>query len=102
MWSAGTPTPFPGLVAELRFDLELTILCVVLFALVVAGCVMVVRVRSWRDEETTPVSLEEQIQSYQTLVDRGELDPREFERIKARLEQKAAETPPPESQSRDR
>jgi len=29
------------------------------------------------------------------LVERGELSPQEFERIKVRLEQKAVETPPP-------
>ena len=94
MCRPGPRTLCPGLVAQLRFDLELTILCVALFALIVVGCIIVVRVRNWRYEETAPFSLEEQIQSYQNLVARGELDEREFERIKARLEQKAAETPP--------
>jgi hypothetical protein len=93
MWSPGPSTSSPGLFAQLCFDLELTILCILLVTLIVAGCIVVVRVRRWQYEETTPVSLEEQIQSYQALVERGELDPREFERIKARLEQKAADRP---------
>ena len=36
-----------------------------------------------------PASLGEQVRHYQDLVDRGELDPEEFERIKAQLEQQA-------------
>jgi hypothetical protein len=86
------------LMAELRIDWELTGLCVLLAALIIAGCVAVVRVRRWRHVESTPLSVAEHLQSYQTLVERGELDPREFERIKARLEkrqeEKAAEPEP--------
>ena len=85
-----------GPFAQLRFDLELTILGILLIVLIVAGCVAVVRLRRWRYEESAPAALEDQLQSYQTMVERGELAAQEFERIKAHLEQKSAE-PQPES-----
>lgn len=106
MWSA-RPSSIPaGLFAQLRFDLELIVYGVLLILLIVAGCVVVVRVRRWwRDEQGAPVSVEDQIKNFYVLVERGELDPKEFERIKARLEQarleqtdleeKAAEPPIP-------
>ena len=97
MWSA-RPLSIPaGLFAQWRFDLELTIYGILLVILIVAGCVAVVRVRRWRDEQGAPPSLEDQIKNYYALVERGELDPKEFERIKARLEEKETEppTPPP-------
>jgi len=90
----------PLLLAELRIDWELTALCVLLIALIVVGCVAVVRVRRWRHAESTALSLTEHLQSYQTLVERGELDPREFERIKAHLEKRQkdrAAEPAPET-----
>lgn len=88
MWSA-RPSSIPaGLFAQLRFDLELIVYGVLLILLIVAGCVVVVRVRRWwRDEQGAPVSVEDQIKNFYVLVERGELDPKEFERIKARLEQ---------------
>ena len=97
MTSAG-PLTAAALLAQLRIDWELTFQCILLIALIVAGCVAVVRVRRWRDEEAAPLSLDDHLQSYQALVERGELDPREFEKIKTRLQQKLAEKadePPP-------
>ena len=93
MMSAG-PLIGPALFAQLRIDWELTILCILLIALIVAGCMTVVCVRRWLREEAPPLSPDELLQSYQALVERGELDAREFERIKARMVQKAAEPPP--------
>ena len=93
MWSS-PPTHLAGLFAQVRFDPELLVLGVLLIVLIVAGCIAVARVRRWRTEDTPAISLEEQIKSYGELVERGELAPQEFERIKARLEQKAAETQP--------
>jgi hypothetical protein len=94
MWSRSPPTHLVGLFAQLRFDPELLVLGVLLIVLIVAGCIAVARVRRWRQEDAAPVTLEEQIKSYGELVERGELAPQEFERIKARLEQKAADVPP--------
>lgn len=93
MWSS-PPTHLAGLFAQVRFDPELLVLGVLLIVLIVAGCIAVARVRRWRQEDATPVSLEDQIKSFGELVERGELGPQEFERIKARLEQKAAEMQP--------
>jgi hypothetical protein len=95
MWSA-RPLSIPaGLFAQWRFDLELTIYGILLLVLIIAGCVAVVRVRRWRDEEVASTSLEDQIKNYYALVERGELDPKEFERIKAQLESKETEPPTP-------
>ena len=94
MNSAGTLIP-AGLFAQLRFDLEFMLVCALLIVLIVAGGIAVFKVRSWRHEDAAPISLEDQIAEYQALVERGDLDPREFERLKASLQQKAAEPPPP-------
>ncbi|GEM_PF-5191342 len=100
MTSAG-PLTTAALLAQLRIDWELTILCILLIMLIVAGCVAVVRVRRRLHEDAAPLSLDDYLHSYQALVERGELAPQEFERLKARLQQKlgekAAEPPPPES-----
>jgi hypothetical protein len=92
MWSA-SPGRFYGPVAQFRFDLELIILGVLLLGMVVGGIVLVTKARRWR-MESLPPSLEEQLQSFQALVESGEMDPQEFERLKAHLEQKAAPPPP--------
>ncbi len=101
MWSA-RPLSIPaGLFAQWRFDLDLIVYGILLILLIVAGCLVVVRVRRWRDEQGAPLSLEDQINNYQELVERGELDLPEFERIKAHLlqaqlpEGQAAESSPP-------
>jgi hypothetical protein len=91
MWSA-RPLSIPaGLFAQWRFDLELFLYGILLVLLIVAGCVAVVRVRRWRNDESASSPLEDQLSRYQDLVERGELDPKEFERIKAHLERKAQE-----------
>lgn len=94
MSSAG-PLIVPAVVfAQLRVDLELILLAILLIVLIVAGCIAVVRVRRWRDVESTPVSLEDHLQSYQVLVERGELDPREMEKIIAHLQKRQDDKPP--------
>jgi hypothetical protein len=95
MGSAGSTKSLGGLFAQMRFDPEMTILGLLLFVLVVAGGIAVIRVRRWRSERATPAPLTDLVRNLQALVERGELDPKEFERIKARLEQMAAEPPPP-------
>ena len=94
MTSAGPLTVPAGLFAQLRFDPELMIYAVLLILFIVAGCVAVVRVRRWRFEQAAPTSIEDQLANYQTLVNRGEMDPQEFERLRAHLQQKAAQPPP--------
>jgi hypothetical protein len=93
MWSA-SPGRFCGLFAQFRFDVELIVLSLLLLGMIVGGIVLVVKARSWRTEDPLPLSLEEQLQSFQALVERGEMDAKEFERLKAHLEQKAAILPP--------
>jgi hypothetical protein len=93
-----------GLLAQVRIDWELVLLAVVLAGVIAGGIVLINRTRQWRLEQPPPVSLDDQLQSFQTLVDRGELDPKEFEKIKARLEQQAAAPPEtrPETRQDDR
>ena len=94
MMSAGPLTVPAGLFAQLRFDPLLMLYGVLLIILIVGGCIAVVRVRRWRFEEEAPAAIEDQIKNYQALVERGEMDPQEYERLKAYLEQKAAQPPP--------
>jgi hypothetical protein len=92
MWSA-PPNRVWGLLAQVRIDWELVILTVVLAGVIAGGLVLIKRAKLWRLEEPPPLSLDDQLQSFQALVDKGELDPKEFERIKAYLEQQAADPP---------
>jgi hypothetical protein len=82
-----------GLLAQVRIDWELVILAVLLVGVIAGGIVLINRTRQWRVQGPPPVSLDDQLQSFQALVDRGELDPKEFERIKAHLQHKAAAAP---------
>jgi uncharacterized protein YneF (UPF0154 family) len=93
MWSA-PPSRVSGLFAQqVAVDLELVILAILLIGMIVGAIILVVRVRSWRREDP-PLTVEEQLQSFQALVEKGELEVRELERIKAHLEQ-AARPPVP-------
>ena len=99
MWSASPPTLLAARFsatwfAQVRFDPELLIFAILAIILIVLGCMVVVRVRSWRVDEIASQSLEDQLRSYQALVERGELDPQEFDKIKGRLQQEASEPPP--------
>jgi hypothetical protein len=94
MLSAGAPSLPATLFAQMRFDPELLILAILMVVLIVAGTVVVVRVRRWRTEELTPRSPEQQLRDYQAFVDRGELSPQEFEKIKAHMEQQRSQPPP--------
>ena len=84
MWSA-SPSRVPGLIALARLDLELILLGTLLLGLIVGGSILVARARRWCTESDT-LPRDQELQSYQDLVDRGELAPQEFERLKARLE----------------
>lgn len=90
MWSAPPsracgPSRASGLFAQFNLDLELVILALLLVGLIIGGVILVKRVRLWRMEQAAP-TLDEQLQSFQALVDKGELDAQEFERIRAQLE----------------
>jgi hypothetical protein len=92
MWSA-PPSRVSGLFAQqVKIDLELAMLAILLIVMIVGAVILVVRVRSWRTEQPLP-TMEEQLQSFQALVEKGELDAKELERIKAHLEQQAAGPP---------
>jgi hypothetical protein len=94
MWSA-PPSRVSGLFAQqVAVDLELVILAILLIGMIVGAIILVTRVRSWRTE-SPPLTLEEQLQSFQALVEKGELDAKELERIKAHLDQQAARPPIP-------
>lgn len=85
-----------GQVARPWFDAELAVLAVALTVLLAVGVTVVIRVRRWRQARAEPPTLAEQLESFQALVEKGELAPNEFERVKARLQQHVAEqqTPP--------
>lgn len=93
MTSAGPLFVPAGLLDQLPFDAGWIAPTILLIVLLVAGCIAVARVRRWRQEDPA-LSPEEQIASYEALVERGDMDRQEFERIKAQLEQKAAQPPP--------
>jgi hypothetical protein len=78
------------LIAEFQWDFELIALAAVLAGMVAAGALAVYRVKRWRNESEEPATVEDQIEHYQSLVDEGELDPEEFDRIRARLEHETA------------
>lgn len=75
----------------------------VLIAIVVLGSWAVFSVKRWREQPVDPesLSLGAQIRHYQSMVDNGTLDPQDFERIKAHLENPGADEPPTSSQSPD-
>lgn len=94
MTSAGPLIVPAGLLEKLPFDPGWIVLGVLLIVLIVAGSIAVVRVRRWRQEDMAPPTVEDLLQSYQAMVERGDMDPQEFARIKAHLEQKSAPPPP--------
>ncbi|MCI0684552.1 MAG: hypothetical protein L0Y71_20765 [Gemmataceae bacterium] len=91
------PSNPAGLFAEWRFDAELAIYGSLLVILIVAGCVAVIRVRRWRHEDDEAPPVEDLLGNYQALVERGELAPEEFERIKTRLANQAATPAAPDT-----
>lgn len=93
MASVAAPTLPATCLAQWRVDPELLILSVFLFALIVAGAMVVARARRWRSEDLCPRTPEEQLRSYEAMVERGELAPEEFAKIKAQLELKRMEPP---------
>jgi hypothetical protein len=75
-----------------------------LLAVVALGTWAIYWVKRWREEaiEVGTLSLAEQLDRYQKMVDEGDLAPEEFARIKAHLEMRAAQTsPPPANQPPD-
>jgi uncharacterized membrane protein YccC len=81
------PPVLTGLVvADLASALEVIGAVALLATLIGLGVAVFVWARFWRqrpDEATT----EEQLESYQYMLDEGLIDPQEFERIRARLRQ---------------
>ena len=94
MWQAGPATFTLGLMAQAKVDPELIGLIILLVGLTVLGIVIVLKVRRWREEEQGSLAPQAQIEDYRALVERGDLDPRDFERIKALLENQADGPPP--------
>jgi hypothetical protein len=92
MWSARPPAPV--LIAEFQWDVELIALAAVLAGLIGAGALAVYRVKRWWNESEGPATVEDQIEHYEALVEEGELDPQEFDRIRARLEHETASRQP--------
>jgi Tfp pilus assembly protein PilE len=74
-----------------------------LLAVVALGTWAIYWVKRWREEAVEAVTLShaEQLERYQKMVDDGDLAPDEFARIKAHLEMRAAQTPPPANQPPD-
>lgn len=87
--------------AELFVRLDFWLSLVALVAVIALGVWIALL---WRADivKEEPASIADQIQHYQDLMDKGQLDPAEFEQIKAQLEKQARgedddELPPPKN-----
>ena len=85
--------------ADLASTLEVVAAATLMAAVVGLGITAFVWVRNWRRRLAEAATIDEQIASYQDMLDDGLIDPEEFERIQARLRQPPvvpAERPGPE------
>ena len=97
MWNVGPPGVFASLTAHFRFDLEWMLLAFVLVGLILLGIGVVIGFKRWQagQQEST---LGTRIEDYRALLEKGLLDPQEFERLRDRLEKEArADSVPPTS-----
>ncbi len=76
-----------------RFDLELIGLLVGLFVLVGLGAIFALKLRSLAKTGDDVPLIEHSLEHYQDLFDRGLLDPQEFERIRALLDEQPPAPP---------
>ena len=95
MWNPRPPNLNLGWTAFASIDPEFIGLILLLIGLVIGGVVLVIRARRWRDELPGPLTPDQQIEEYRALAEQGALDPKDFARIKAALEQMADQTTPP-------
>jgi len=95
MWTVGAvPAPMFADVFDLAIDWELAALATALIALVGLGTAAIVRVRRWWQQPSQD-PVEEQLETYRTMLDEGLIDPEEFRRIQGRLEGTDPPAPPP-------
>jgi hypothetical protein len=93
------PTVLAGLVfADLAGTLEAIATAVLLVAAIGLGVAAFVWVRNWRQRLADDTNTEEQLASFQHMLDDGLIDPQEYERIAAQLEtqKRAQHQPSPE------
>jgi len=70
-------------------DFELIGWALALVALIVGGAILVIKVKRWREEAPEQLlSAEEQLEHYRQLMETGDLDAAEYERIRSALEKK--------------
>jgi hypothetical protein len=84
----------------MRVELQLLIWTVAFVALIGVGIYVATLARRWWQDPAAPET-DDLLERYRTMRDAGELDPQEFERIRARLEGEdptpPAAGPPPSS-----
>jgi hypothetical protein len=82
----------------MQFDLEGIVLAILLVGLVLLGALAVLWVKRWHAAHQAPLP-PTRIEDYRALMEKGLLDPQEFERIRDRLamrDQLAKRDPPAE------
>jgi hypothetical protein len=96
MWTRRPSVVSAALTEKIRLDYEWLLLAVALIGLILLGLYVVVRLRRRLAEQKQP-TLPMRIEDYRALLERGLLEPQEFERIRDKLEQKTASPPAPAS-----
>jgi hypothetical protein len=81
------------IVADLVRTLEVIATVTLLIGAIGLGVAGFVWARNWRRRIAEQTNPEEQIESYQHMLDEGLIEPQEFERIEARLRE-PPDTPP--------
>ena len=92
------PAVLPALTAQFQFDLELLLLVLALAGLVLGGGYVIARFKRGLAEQQQAAQ-PMRIEDYRALLEQGVLQPHEFERIRARLENKTPPTPAPPAAS---
>ena len=79
---------------ETRIDWELIGVTAVFAGLVLVGALAIRWAKRYR-QESEPEPVQDLLETYQAMLDAGEIDEDEFERIRARLEGEPVPAPPP-------
>jgi len=80
--------------AEVRFNLELVLWALLLVGLIFLGFFIIWWFKRWQAAEQAPLP-PMGIEDYRILMEQGLLEPREFERIRERMELKEKSASPP-------
>ena len=91
------PAVAPGVVAQVVLQLEFLVWSAVVVGLIGLGVFAIYKARHWYlGPEAEPEEADDPLEHYRQLMDDGQLDPQEFERIRAQLQTptEAPEQPP--------